>query len=107
MAVAVGTVTREPEVRLLADGSTIVELDVKVVEEGGVTSTVPVSWPGGVVRFGAGDDVVVVGRVRRRFWNAGGGPTSRTDLLADVVVPAHPAKRATGALAAAVERVGA
>jgi single-strand DNA-binding protein len=106
VAVIVGVVAREPEVRELPGGAMVVELDVKVVEESG-TSTVPVSWPDGQVGAGlvVGADVVVVGRVRRRFWNAGGGPMSRTDVLAEVVVPAAPAKRAGTALAAAAARI--
>jgi len=105
IAVVVGVLTRDPEVRELPDGQVIVELDVKVAEAAKGSSVVPVSWSGGKATFGAGDVVVVVGRVRRRFWNAGGGPMSRTDVLAEIVVPGGSAKRTSAALAEAAARV--
>jgi single-strand DNA-binding protein len=44
------------------------------------------------------ETVVVVGRVRRRFYRAGGATQSRTEVVADVVVPARHTKRAKAAL---------
>jgi single-strand DNA-binding protein len=39
-----------------------------------------------------------VGRVRRRFFRAGGTTQSRTEVVADSVVPARQAKRARAAV---------
>jgi single-strand DNA-binding protein len=105
VAVLVGAIAREPEVRELTDGTTVVELDVKVTIEGAPSMTVPVSWPGAVTPFAPGTEVVVVGRVRRRFYRAGGGTVSRTDVLADSVVVASSAKKVAAALAAAAARL--
>jgi single-strand DNA-binding protein len=45
----------------------------------------------------------VVGRVRRRFFRAGGTTQSRTEVVADTVVPATQAKRVEAALRRARE----
>jgi hypothetical protein len=55
--------------------------------------------------------VVITGRVRRRFFRAGAATPSRTEVVADAVVPVRQGKRAAAALAAAadalaVERAG-
>ena len=42
--------------------------------------------------------MLVVGRVRRRFFRAGGGTQSRTEVVAEAVVNARHAKRAAAAL---------
>jgi single-strand DNA-binding protein len=49
--------------------------------------------------------VVVVGRVRRRFFHAGGATQSRTEVVAETVLPAGQAKRVATALRAAINRV--
>jgi hypothetical protein len=41
----------------------------------------------------AGDEVVLTGRVRRRFFRTAGGTQSRTEVVADRVVPVRQAKR--------------
>jgi single-strand DNA-binding protein len=48
---------------------------------------------------------VVVGRVRRRFYRAGGATQSRTEVVAETVVAARQAKRAATALASACDRL--
>jgi single-strand DNA-binding protein len=108
IAVIVGTVSRDPDIRELSDGAVVAELDVKVVGEGAPAVTVPVSLLGGPgPGIGAGAEVIVVGRVRRRFYRAGGATVSRTDVLADAVLPLTPAKRAAAALAAAAQAIEA
>jgi single-strand DNA-binding protein len=65
-----------------------------------------VAWfdpPASAATFAAGDDVVVVGRVRRRFFRAGGATASRTEVVADRVVPARAKARVRSALAAALD----
>jgi hypothetical protein len=41
---------------------------------------------------------VVVGRVRRRFFKTPGGTQSRTEVVAEAVIPARQAKRARAAV---------
>jgi single-strand DNA-binding protein len=51
---------------------------------------VPVSWLAPSVpalTWASGTDVLVVGRVRRRFFRAGGVTQSRTEVVASAVVP--------------------
>ena len=40
-----------------------------------------------------GVDVVVIGTVRRRFFRVGGATQSRTEIVADVVIPARRRRR--------------
>jgi len=103
LAVLAGTLAKTAEVRLLPDGSNVWELDVAVSQEGRAAARVPVSWaavPPGVDPAGwvPGDELVVVGAVRRRFYRAGGATVSRTDVLADAVVPARQTKRSAALL---------
>jgi single-strand DNA-binding protein len=82
-----GRVSSEPRLRELPSGSAIVNLEVTtVVEE--VSVSVPVVVEAATVDCAAGDEVVVVGTVRRRFFRAGGATQSRTEVLADKVVRA-------------------
>jgi single-strand DNA-binding protein len=107
LAVLAGTLAKAAEPRLLPDGSTVWELDIAIRPEGRAASTVPVSWPappGGPdpASWGPGDGLVVVGAVRRRFYRAGGATVSRTDVLAEAVVPSRQHKRVPALLADAL-----
>lgn len=102
-----GVLSRPPSVRALRDGRELLELDVTVRSESGA-ETVNVSWEGAApsgVTWGAGEELVVVGRVRRRFYRSGPATRSQTEVVASLVVPARQAKRAGNALAAAAERI--
>jgi single-strand DNA-binding protein len=82
-----GRVSSEPRLRELPSGLAIVNLEVTtVVDE--VSVSVPVVVDAATVECAAGDEVVVVGTVRRRFFRAGGVTQSRTEVLADKVVRA-------------------
>ena len=50
----------------------------------------PAAW---VEALEPGDEIVVVGRVRRRFFRAGGATASRVELEADVVARAGDRRR--------------
>ena len=84
-----GTLSSEPVDRTLASGSTIWSLEVTTRTEEG-TFSAPVAWvdPPHPPRVVAGDEVVVVGQVRRRGRSAGGVTQSRTEVVAATVVPA-------------------
>ena len=98
-----GTLSSNPVDRTLASGSTIWQLEVTTRTEDGAFSA-PVAWidPPHPPRVEAGDDVVVVGQVRRRFFRAGGVTQSRTEVAAAAVVPVRQAKRVAVLLERAV-----
>lgn len=91
-----GVLSRPPEVRELRSGGVVVEYDVSVAaHDGRPTETVPVVWfeaPEPARQLEPGEVVVVVGRVRRRFFRAGAGVQSRTEVVADKVVLGRRAK---------------
>ena len=76
-----GHLSSEPRARELPSGSTLVQLEVTTRSDAGAES-VPVAWFDQPFAGAAGDEVVVVGRVRRRFFRAGGVTQSRTEVVA-------------------------
>ena len=82
-----GRVTSEPRVRELPSGSSVVNLEITTSLDD-VSVSVPVVVDGDVVECAAGDQVIVVGSVRRRFFRAGGITQSRTEVHAERVVRA-------------------
>jgi single-strand DNA-binding protein len=106
-----GVLSREPEVRALPSGSTLVAYELTVRAEGpdpARAESVPVCWfdpPAAATGFAEGADVVVVGRVRRRFFRAGGATASRTEVVADRVLPARSSARCREAVGRALDRL--
>jgi single-strand DNA-binding protein len=104
-----GRLSRPPERRELRSGDALVSYEVTTPSAaGGRAESVPVVWfdaPARATDLDEGAEVVVVGRVRRRFFRAGAVTQSRTEVVAAQVVAARPAKRAArlvlGALAEA------
>jgi single-strand DNA-binding protein len=85
-----GTLVSEPRARELPSGSVVVQFDVTTRDDGG-TQSVPVAWfepTGAGVPATPGDQVVVIGSVRRRFFRAGGATQSRTEVVAEQVIAA-------------------
>jgi hypothetical protein len=79
----------------------MVSIELTIPSERGRAEGVPVAWfrpPASASDLGVDEEVVVVGRVRRRFFKSAGGTQSRTELVADAVVPTRQAKRARAAL---------
>jgi single-strand DNA-binding protein len=101
-----GYLSRPPEVRSLPSGDVLVAYEVTVpAAEGRRAESVPVVWlaaPPSASGIEAETEVVVIGRVRRRFFRAAGGTQSRTEVVADQVVPARQAKRAARLVLAAL-----
>lgn len=91
-----GSLSRAPEVRTWPSGDRLVTYAVTVrPSDGGKAESVPVAWPDAPVtadRFEPGAEVVVVGRVRRRFFRAGGSTGSRTEVVASSVLKAGTAR---------------
>jgi single-strand DNA-binding protein len=104
-----GRLSRPPERRELPSGDALVTYEVTTPGAPGQhADSVPVVWfdaPARATDLDEGAEVVVVGRVRRRFFRTGVGTQSRTEVVATQVVAARPAKRAArlvlGALAEA------
>jgi single-strand DNA-binding protein len=97
----VGRLARPAEWRELPSGDRLVTYEVTVERPGEKAEGVPVVWlgaPAAAADHDVGERVVVVGRVRRRFFRAGGSTQSRTEVVAEKVVSARQAKRARGAL---------
>jgi single-strand DNA-binding protein len=85
-----GSLSRPAERRDLPSGDSLVNLELTTRCRSGPAESVPVVWPDAPTwadRLAAGDRVVVIGRVRRRFFQAGGGTASRTEVVAERVVP--------------------
>ena len=97
-----GTLSSPPVLRTLPSGDEITVLQVTTDAWGAhPKSSVPVCVSGAAGRWEAGDRVVVVGSVRRRFFRAGGVTASATEIQAAQVIAASAAKRVERALAAA------
>lgn len=108
LAIVVGSLSRPAELRTLPSGTELAALDVTVQHADGPADTVPVSWfdaPAWAAALDVDDRVVVIGRVRRRFFKAGGVTASRTEVVASTVVRARQARRAATALRAALDRL--
>lgn len=100
LAVVRGRLSSDPVQRTLPSGDPLTTYEVTVPRLDAAADTVPVvlvasAPPRGL---GAGDEVLVVGRVRRRFFRAGGATMSRTEVVAERVIPARRAKAVTNEL---------
>ena len=108
LSVVCGVLSSPPTARTLPSGDELVSLEVTVRPEEGRADTVPVAWPGApasCLTWEAGQPVLLVGRVRRRFFRAGGSTASRTEVVADAVVTAGKSARAKKLLAGAREQL--
>src|SRR5687767_4005118 len=95
VAVVRGELDRPVNVRELPSGESVASFELRVSNEGR-TETVPISWPGSppaATDHEPGDELLVVGRVRRRFYQVAGAIQSRTEVVAGSVVPARQRKR--------------
>jgi single-strand DNA-binding protein len=101
VVVLIGRLARPAETRELPSGDRLVAYEVTVDRPGERAETVPVVWVNAPASAGDHDvdeRLLVVGRVRRRFFRAGGGTQSRTEVVAEAVVNARHGKRAAAAL---------
>ena len=87
-----GVLSSDPRTREMPSGATLPQLELTTRLDDGAVATVPVvvtDADAQVTSLTAGDDVVVVGRVARRFFRAGGVTQSRTEVVAERVVRAN------------------
>ena len=112
IAVIRGSIRAEPTIRELLGGGVVAQFDIVTTSESGgrqLSVSVPIAWNDPTTtQFGVlagGSEVLVVGTVRRRFFRVGGVTQSRTEVVADAVVPMRQHKRVGSALRAAADRV--
>ena len=79
----IGEAARDAALNESPDGRVFTSFDV-VCRVDGERTVVPVTWEGETA-VTAGQLVAVVGRVNKRFFSAGGGLASRTDVRAEKV----------------------
>jgi len=106
----IGRLARPAEERSLPSGDRLVSYQITVPRPDAKAESVPVVWfnpPAHAVDHAVDDELVVVGRVVRRFFHAGGSVQSRTEVVADVVVPRRQTRRARQALARVAEDLAA
>jgi len=106
--VLVGRLSSDPQQRSLVSGSVLWSLELTTDTPDGAWS-VPVAWfdPPIAPVFGVGDELVVLGSVRRRFFRTPAGTQSRTEVVASEVVAATSRRKVTSLLRRASERLGA
>jgi single-strand DNA-binding protein len=100
LAVVRGTVSSPPDVRVLPSDTVLAQLQLTTRLESETLSLPvavwnPAQW---VEALEPGAEVVVVGRVRRRFFKAAGVAASRVEVEADVVARAGDRRRVEAAL---------
>ena len=108
VAIVRGCLSRPPEERVLPSGDRLVALEVTVPHPGRRAEGVPVVWPDApesILRLDVGDEVVAVGRVRRRFFRAGQSTQSRTEVVAEAVAPVRQRKRVLALVERTVARL--
>lgn len=97
LSLLIGTLSRAPEHRSLPSGDGVLTLELTVRPPDGPAESVPAAWhgaPAAAAAWGPGEELLVIGRVRRRFFRAGGATQSRTEV---VVASAVPVRRAAAA----------
>lgn len=108
LTVLVGQLTSAPELRSLPSGDTLLALELTMRHEGVPTESAPVTWfapPPHAASWEVGEELLVIGRTRRRFFRARGATQSRTEVVAETVTPTRRAATARRALLAAVDPV--
>ena len=96
LVVVRGILARDPDHRVLASGDELLSLELTVRSSDRPAESVPVVWHNPTAlagRIAEGDDLVVIGRVRRRFFRVAGTTTSRTEVHAESVLGARSSAR--------------
>lgn len=81
-----GQLSSDPIVKVLESGSVLMNLEL-TTRVGGVASSVPLVWfdPPEQLSLASGDEISLVGTVRRRFYRAGGATQSRTEVVVELL----------------------
>jgi len=109
LVVLVGTCSRPVVVRRLPSGAEVADLELTTRGAGPIRSVpVSVTEPGVEVRgLESGDEVTVVGVIRRRFFRTAGATATRVEVEADVVLVGRDRRRTRAALRRAVAPIDA
>jgi single-strand DNA-binding protein len=107
ITLVVGQLPHDPQRRELPSGSVVLSFDLSVRADDRPGESVPVAWADPPARptLKAGDEVLVVGRTRRRFFRAGGATASRTEVVAERVVTVRQRARWAAAVAETGEQL--
>ncbi len=116
LAVVRGTLTNDPHVRELPTGGVVLQFDVSttvstMIDRADRTAkvSVPVAWsdpsPAQRRMLASGVEVVVLGTIRRRFFRVAGATQSRTEVVADTVVPNRRRTQVAAALRDVADRL--
>jgi single-strand DNA-binding protein len=97
LAVVRGPLSSAPDLRTLPSGTEVANLAVRTPVDGTATSVPITLWdpPAWIAALAEGDELLVLGVIRRRFYRAGAATGSRVDVEASFV--ARPGKRQLGA----------
>lgn len=101
-----GTLSRDATARTLPSGDRLVALEVTVRRPDGPAESVPVVWfeaPAWAERLAAEAEVVVRGRVRRRFFRTAAGTGSRTEVVVDALARGRQRARCASTVDTAIE----
>jgi hypothetical protein len=96
LSVVCGACSAAPEFRVLDSGTRLASLAIRCPASGDRATSVPVTvWnpPAWLETLEPGETVVVVGRLRRRFYQRPGGVGSRVDIEADTIGRARDRRR--------------
>jgi single-stranded DNA-binding protein len=104
----IGRLSSMPQRRELASGSSLWSLELTTDTSEGAWS-VPIAWfdPPVEPAFLTGDEVMVLGSVRRRFFRSASGTQSRTEVVASEVVAATATRKVKALLRRETKRLGA
>jgi len=89
MVVVIGSLAKPVQVRSLQSGLSVASFDLMVPRADQPADTVPVALfdaPDHLPEWAAGQEVLAIGRVRRRFFRVAGSTQSRTEVVADKVL---------------------
>jgi single-stranded DNA-binding protein len=101
LSVLSGACSAAPEIRVLESGSRLATFALRCPASDGRATSVPVTaWdpPAWLETVAAGDLLIVVGRLRRRFYQQPGGVRSRVDVEAELVGRCRDRRRIEAAL---------
>ena len=90
LVIVIGSLAKPVEVRSLPSGVSVANFDLVVPQIDGTPDTVPVALfevPDEALQWVAGEPLLAVGKVRRRFFRVGPSTQSRTEVVAEKVVP--------------------
>lgn len=110
LALLIGVLARPAQDLELPSGDRLVSLEVTVRRADGPAEPVPVQWPdppAWASVLDAGTEVAVLGRVRRRFFRAGGVTQSRTEVVAARVARTSSRAKVRALVTEAAERLDA